>query len=80
MVFRAEGGRSLHSSVGSVNIEFRNLFQANDLGGEKIMNAQILLLVAVLVFSLMITGLFLTMREFQKAEDPSVRKGESASR
>ena len=66
--------------MGSVNIEFWNLFQANDLGGEKIMNAQILLLVAVLVFSLMITGLFLTMREFQKAEDPSVRKGESASR
>ena len=80
MVFRSEGGRPLHSGVGSVNIEFRNLFQANDHGGEKIMNAQILLLVAVLVFSLMLTGLFLTMREFQKAEDPSVRKGESASR
>ena len=65
--------------MGAVNLEFRNLLQINDYRGEKKMNAQILLLVAVLVFSLMITGLFLTMREFQKAEDPSVRKGESAS-
>lgn len=42
------------------------------------MSAQVLLFVAVAVFSLMITGLFLTMKEFQKAEDPSVRKGPSA--
>ena len=38
------------------------------------MSVTALLMVAVVVFCLMITGLFTTMREFQKAEDPSIRK------
>ena len=42
------------------------------------MSTTSLLAIAVVVFSLMIAGLFTTMREFQKAEDPSTRK-ESAS-
>ena len=41
------------------------------------MSVSALLMVAIVVFCLMITGLFTTMREFQKAEDPSVRKGAS---
>ena len=41
------------------------------------MSTTTLLFIAVLVFSLMVTGLFTTMREFQKAEDPSIRKGSS---
>ena len=39
------------------------------------MSVTALLMIAIVVFCLMITGLFTTMREFQKAEDPSVRKG-----
>ena len=41
------------------------------------MSTTTLLGIAVVVFSLMVTGLFTTMREFQKAEDPSTRKGAS---
>ena len=41
------------------------------------MSTTTLLFIAVLVFSLMVTGLFTTMREFQKAEDPSTRKESS---
>tara|TARA_Y100000739_G_C20200769_1_gene280935 strand:- start:59 stop:196 length:138 start_codon:yes stop_codon:yes gene_type:complete len=41
------------------------------------MSVTALLMIAIVVFCLMITGLFTTMREFQKAEDPSVRKGTS---
>ena len=41
------------------------------------MSTTTLLAIAVVVFSLMVTGLFTTMREFQKAEDPSARKGAS---
>ena len=41
------------------------------------MSTTALLSIAVVVFSLMVTGLFATMREFQKAEDPSTRKGAS---
>jgi len=40
------------------------------------MNAEILPYVAMLVFVLMITGLFLTVREFLEiSEEPSQRKG-----
>ena len=40
------------------------------------MSQGLLLLFAAIVFSLMITGLYLTMMEFLKiSEDPSVRKG-----
>ena len=41
------------------------------------MSTTTLLAIAVVVFSLMVTGLFTTMREFQKAEDPATRKGAS---
>ena len=43
------------------------------------MSTTTLLGIAVVVFSLMVAGLFTTMREFQKAEDPSIRKGASNS-
>lgn len=39
------------------------------------MSTTILLGVAFAVFTLMMTGLVLTMREFQQMEDPQSRKG-----
>lgn len=40
------------------------------------MTAEIMLVIAGLVFALLLTGLFLTMREFMESvEDPALKKG-----
>ncbi len=41
------------------------------------MSVSALLFIAVIVFSLTVAGLFTTMREFQKAKDPSIKKDTS---
>ena len=41
------------------------------------MSVTALLFIAVIVFCLTLAGLFATMREFQKAEDPSIKKDTS---
>ena len=75
LVLRATRGRTIYSSLGSINLELWNLLQTNAYRSENQMSVTALLMIAIVVFCLMITGLFTTMREVQKAEDPSVRKG-----
>tara|TARA_B100001029_G_C14725573_1_gene267480 strand:+ start:396 stop:533 length:138 start_codon:yes stop_codon:yes gene_type:complete len=41
------------------------------------MSVTALLFIAVIVFCLTLAGLFTTMLEFQKAEDPSIKKDSS---
>ena len=50
-------------------------FKLATLERTKKMSTTILLGVAFAVFTLMMTGLALTMREFQQMEDPQSRKG-----
>lgn len=75
MVFWTEGGGFIYRCLGSIDIMLRHLLQASNLKRAKEMTTTILLGVAFAVFTLMMTGLVLTMREFQQMEDPQSRKG-----
>ena len=75
MVLGTKGRRTLHSCMGAVDTMLRYLFQTGYFGRAEKMSTSVLLGVAFAVFTLMITGLALTMREFQQMEDPQSRKG-----
>ena len=75
VVFRTTRGRAVYRRLGAFDFEFWNLLQTNGFRSKDLMSTTTLLAIAVVVFSLMVAGLFTTMREFQKAEDPSTRKG-----
>jgi len=77
LVLRATRGRAVHFRLGAFDFKFWYLLQVNGFRSKDLMSTTTLLAIAVVVFSLMVTGLFTTMREFQKAEDPSTRKGAS---
>jgi|TARA_B100001250_G_scaffold192025_1_gene165059 hypothetical protein len=60
--------------MGPFHPQFWDLFQIDVRQELGMMSTNILLLIAVLVFCLVLTGLFLTMQEFQKGDDPSVQR------
>ena len=74
LVLGAKRGRPVYRCMGAFNSKFWHLLQVNGFGSKDFMSTTTLLAIAVVVFSLMVTGLFTSMREFQKAEDPSTRK------
>ncbi len=62
--------------MGTFDPVFRNLFQADGAGRYQIMTAMTLFYIAMVVFVLMITGLYLSVREFlQVSAAPSEIKG-----
>ena len=60
--------------MGALNSLLWNLLQTDSNRSETKMSDQILLGVAALVFTLMITGLFLTLRSAGNWQDPSQDK------
>jgi hypothetical protein len=75
VVFWTEGRGIIHRRLGAIDTMLWHLLQASDFERTKKMSTTILLGVAFAVFTLMMTGLVLTMREFQQMEDPQSRKG-----
>jgi hypothetical protein len=66
--------------MGTFNIVFRDLFQTYGDRGAEIMSSMTLFYIALLVFSLMIVGLYLSVREFLSvSKEPSQTKGQSLS-
>jgi len=62
--------------VGAFDSLFWNLFQTDGYRWEKIMTSMGLFYIAMIVFVLMITGLYLSVREFlQLSAEPSAVKG-----
>ena len=74
MVLRSEGRGAVHRSLGALDSLLWNLLQTDSNRSETKMSDQILLGVAALVFTLMITGLFLTLRSAGNWQDPSQDK------
>jgi hypothetical protein len=67
--------------MGTFNIVFRDLFQTYGDRGVEIMSSMTLFYIALLVFSLMIVGLYLSVREFLfVSKEPSQTKGKSLSK
>lgn len=65
MVYGAKGRGTLHSGMGARHPLLWHLFQADGPNEAKIMSKQFLLYVGIVVFGLMMIGLFLTAREFK---------------
>lgn len=62
--------------MGTLNIMFRDLFQTYGDKRTQVMSPMTLFYIAMGVFCLMITGLYLSVREFLFAsEEPSQAKG-----
>jgi hypothetical protein len=62
--------------MGTLNIMFRDLFQTYGDKSTQVMSPMTLFYIAMAVFGLMITGLYLSVREFLFAsEEPSQAKG-----
>lgn len=67
--------------MGTFNIVFRDLFQTYGDRGVEIMSSMTLFYIAMLVFSLMIVGLYLSAREFLfVSKEPSQTKSQSLSK
>jgi hypothetical protein len=78
MVFGPTGGRFIHRSLGSLHPLFWNVLQTHGHHREAEMNTELLLGFAVIVFVLMITGLFVSMSEFLEiSDDPSLVRDSS---
>jgi hypothetical protein len=62
--------------MGAFNIVFWDLFQTYGDSGAEIMSPMTLFYIAMLVFALMITGLYFSVREFLfVSKEPSQAKG-----
>lgn len=62
--------------MGTLNIMFRDLFQTYGDKSTQVMSPMTLFYIAMAVFCLMITGLYLSVREFLFAsKEPSQAKG-----
>ena len=76
MVFRSARGGLIYCGLGAFHLVFWNLFQANGYKGFQIMTTTTLAFIGIVVFCLMLTGLYLSVREFlQTSDDPSQMKG-----
>jgi len=72
MVQRLSRTGIIHRDLGAVDTVFRDLLQTYDTSGAINMNDGLLFIVAVGVFTLMLVGLILTLKEFKEhvIEDP----------
>mgnify|MGYP004067874485 CR=1 FL=1 len=77
MVFWPKRRRVIHRNMGTLDPLFRDLLQACGYWGRTKMTNQTLLLIAGLVFTLMVTGLFLTLHAAGTWRDPSQDKESS---
>ena len=65
--------------MGAFNIVFWDLLQTYGDSGAKIMSPMTLFYIAMLVFALMITGLYFSVREFLfVSKEPSQAKGSAS--
>jgi hypothetical protein len=67
--------------MGAFDPVFWNLFQTYGLRRDQVMSSMMLFYIAMVVFALMITGLYLSVREFlQVSAEPSEVKGSDPAR